>query len=220
MSEALERARAAVSRLKIFPLPEVVLLPNSALPLHVFEPRYRALVADALSSDKVFALAQVFPGQETRAEHPELEPMLCVGTIALHQGLADGRSNLVLAGVARARLVHELPQTKLYREVEAVLLEDPVLDEADQDELALRSVVVELMARLPTEVAERLALLTTRLRGGALADLLASTIMEDVARRFEVLNETDVRVRMRTVGQEAMFLIGSLETRKAEGLLN
>lgn len=220
MSDALERARAAVSRLKVFPLPEVVLLPNSALPLHVFEQRYRNLVADALATDKVFAMAQVFPGQETRVEHPELEPMLCVGTIALHQGLPDGRSNLVLAGVARARLVRELPQTKLYREVEAVLLEDPVLDEADDDEVSLRSVVVELMARLPTDVAERLALLTTRLRGGALADVLASSIMEDVVRRFEVLNETDVRVRMRTVGQEAMFLIGSLETQKFEGLLN
>jgi hypothetical protein len=117
-------------------------------------------------------------------------------------------------------VVRELPRTKKYREVEAVLLEDEQLVEGDPDEVALRGVLVELLARLPTEVAERVAQVTTRVRGGALADVLAATIMEDAARRFEVLNETDVRERMRAVGQEAMFLIGSLEVRKPEGLLN
>jgi Lon protease-like protein len=219
VSEALERARVAVARLKVFPLPSLVLLPGSALPLHIFEPRYRALLADALATDKLFAMAQVIPGQEER-DGAELEPMLCVGTIALHQGLDDGRSNLLLAGVARARLVRELPQTKAYREVEAVLLEDAVLEETDPDEVALRSVVNDLIARLPTEVAERVAQVTTRVRGGALADVLASTIMDDVMRRFEILNETDVRERMRVVAQETNFLIGSLEARKPEGLLN
>ena len=55
----LERVHAAAGRLKVFPLPSLVLFPGTAVPLHIFELRYRAMVRDALASDSVFALAQV-----------------------------------------------------------------------------------------------------------------------------------------------------------------
>lgn len=223
MSDALDRARAAASRLKVFPLPSVVLLPGSAIPLHIFEPRYRELLADAMATDKVFAMAQVLPGQESMvAGAPELEPMMCIGSVAIHHPLEDGRSNLVLAGVVRAKVVRELPLVHRYREVAAVVVEDEVLDEQDPDEVSLRAAVIELMARLPTQVAERVAQVTSRVRGGALADVLASTLMEDVVRRYEVLCETDVRERMRMVAQEALYLVGSLKPSrgKPEGLMN
>ena len=64
MTTTLDAARGAVKRLKVFPLPPVVLLPGSAAPLHIFEPRYRELVKAALESDGIFAMAQVLPGQE------------------------------------------------------------------------------------------------------------------------------------------------------------
>ncbi len=219
MSETLERARAAVTRLKIFPLPSVVLLPGSALPLHIFEPRYRALVKDSVESDRLFAMAQVIPGQE-RAAQPELESMLCIGTIAMHELLEDGRSNLVLAGVVRARVVRELPQTKPYREVEAELLVDQTLASDDPDELMIKSALLELIARLPTEVGERIAQVTSRVSGGALADVMAAAVMDDVARRYEVLCELDVRTRMRIVAEETMVIVGGMKARKPEGLLN
>lgn len=219
MSEALERARGGVRRLKIFPLPSVVLLPGSALPLHIFEPRYRELVTDALAGDKLFAMAQVVPGQE-RAPLPDLEPMLCVGTISMHETLEDGRFNLVLSGVARARIVRELPQAKGYREVEAELLEDPQVAPDDDDEESLKFALLELIARLPTDVGEQVAQATARARGGALADVLASAVMDDVIRRYEVLCELDVHVRMQMVAEETMMLVGGMQSRKPEGLLN
>lgn len=219
MTETLDKARAAVSRLKVFPLPSVVLLPGTAVPLHIFEPRYRALVKDALESDGLFAMAQVLPGQEALlAGKPELEEMLCVGSIGMHEALEDGRYNLVLVGVARARLKRELPTTQLYREVEAELLEDEAL-EADAD-LSLRRAVVELVARLPTQVGQRIAQVASRVSGGALADVVASTFMQDPVRRFEVLNETDVRVRLEIVTEELLSLVGHLKPRKPEGLMN
>ena len=221
MSEALERARAAVHRLKVFPLPPVVLLPGTAVPLHIFEERYRTLLADALASDRIFALAQVIPGQEDRMEgRPDLEPVLCVGLVTACAKLEDGRSNLVLVGVARARILRELPQVKLYREVEAELVLDAPVPLDDPEEVALQTAVVELMARLPTEVAERVAQVTSHAHGGALADAVAATILDDVVRRYEVLCETDVRERMRAVGQETMLLVGSMRARKPEGLMN
>lgn len=219
MSEALEKARAAVKRLKVFPLPSVVLLPGTAVPLHIFEPRYRALVKDALETDGLFAMAQVMPGQEALlAGSPRLEEMLCIGSIGMHEPLEDGRYNLVLVGLARARLRHEHATTHLYREVEAELLEDEAVDE--EADANLRRAVVELVARLPTQVGQRVAQVASRVTGGALADVVASTFMQDPVRRFEVLNETDVRLRLEIVTEELLSLVGHLKPRKPEGLMN
>jgi Lon protease-like protein len=103
--DALERVKAAAGRLKVFPLPSAVLLPGGIMPLHIFEPRYRAMLKDAMDTDSVFAMAQVVPGQERElAGKPELDAMLCVGVVSVHESLEDGRSNLVLTGVCRARI--------------------------------------------------------------------------------------------------------------------
>lgn len=219
MSDALERARAAVKRLKVFPLPSVVLLPGSALPLHIFEQRYRDLVRDALASDGVFAMAWPLPGQEKQlAGKPMLEPLLCVGVIGMHEPLDDGRYNLVVIGVSRARIVRELESTALYREVEAELLPDEAL--AGEEDEPLRQAIVELVARLPLEVGQRIAQVTARARGGALADLVAATVLQDTARRFEVLSELDVRERLRSVTEDTLDVVGRLKPRKREGLMN
>ena len=191
MSDTLDKARAAVKRLKVFPLPSVVLLPGTAAPLHIFEPRYRELVKDALASDGLIAMAQVMPGQETLvAGKPALEEMLCIGLIGMNEVLEDGRYNLVLVGVARARIRHEHPTTHLYREVEAELIEDEPL-EAEGD-VSLRRAVLELVARLPTQVGQRVAQVTSRVAGGALADVVASTFMQDPAQRFEEIGRAHV----------------------------
>ena len=219
MTDTLEKARAAVKRLKVFPLPAVVLLPGSAAPLHIFEPRYRAMVRDAVATDGLFAMAQVLPGQESLLPNkPQLEEMLCVGLITMNEELEDGRFNLVLVGVARARMRSELNSAHPYREVEAELIEDEVLE--PEEDVSLRRAVVELVARLPTQVGQRVAQVASRVSGGALADVVASTFMQDPARRFEVLNETDVRLRMEIVTEELLMLVGHLKPRKPEGLMN
>lgn len=219
MGEAIDRVRAAARRLKVFPLPSVVLLPGTVQPLHIFEQRYRDMVKAALESDGVFAMAQVLPGQEHRlAGSPELEPMLCAGVIGVHEQLEDGRYNLVLVGVARLRLVRELPQVATYREVEAELLEDPPVD--SEEEVPLRQAVLELIARIPDEVGDKVATVTNRLHGGQLADVVAGTIFQEPAQRFEVLLQTDVRARLREVTDEVMQVVARLKPRKQEGLLN
>lgn len=219
MSDTLDKVRAAVKRLKVFPLPSVVLLPGSAAPLHIFEPRYRAMVKAALETDGLFAMAQVMPGQETLvAGKPQLEEMVCVGLIGMNEALEDGRYNLVLVGVARARLRAELPGSQPYREFEAELLEDEEVE--PEVDVNLRRAVVELVARLPTQVGQRVAQVASRVSGGSLADVVASTVMQDPARRFEVLNEVDVRQRIEIVTEELLMLVGHLKPRKPEGLMN
>jgi Lon protease-like protein len=101
----------------LFPLPNAVLFPQAILPLHIFEPRYRQMTADALAGEQLIAMALLRPvieGAETPRPRP-IWPTVGLGRIVAHQQLADGRYYLVLRGLARARVLAEVPSDKLYR---------------------------------------------------------------------------------------------------------
>jgi len=88
--------------LGVFALPRVVLFPGATLPLHVFEPRYRNLVRDALDGDRAFALALLKPGYEPYYEGtPDIYPIGCAGHIDDVVALPDGRFLLTLTGTHR-----------------------------------------------------------------------------------------------------------------------
>src|SRR5262249_9899582 len=94
--------------LPLFPLPNVVLFPNVFLPLHIFEPRYRAMVSDALASDRMIGMVLLKPRWESEYEgRPPVYPTGCSGVITHVDRLPDGRYNLVLRGVERFRIVEE-----------------------------------------------------------------------------------------------------------------
>ncbi|MFC4293736.1 LON peptidase substrate-binding domain-containing protein [Novosphingobium tardum] len=109
-----------LARLSIFPLPGALLFPGLQLPLHIFEPRYRALVTDALARDRRIAMIQP---RGTQDDAP-LFTIGCVGHIDQVEALDDGRFNIVLEGRSRFRLIRELPATTPFRQVEAELIED------------------------------------------------------------------------------------------------
>jgi Lon protease-like protein len=111
-------------RVPLFPLPNVVLFPCAALPLHIFEPRYRAMMREALSGERLIAMALLKPGYEAEyAGNPPVWDVVGIGRILEHEALADGRYNLVLWGVARARIV-EVVRSDPYRTARVELLED------------------------------------------------------------------------------------------------
>jgi Lon protease-like protein len=94
--------------LPLFPLPNVVLFPNVFLPLHVFEPRYREMVADSLAGDRMIGMVLLKPGWEQEYEaRPAVYPIGCTGVITHVDRLADGRYNIVLRGVERFRILSE-----------------------------------------------------------------------------------------------------------------
>lgn len=107
-------------RLTIFPLTGAILFPGLQLPLHLFEPRYRAMVSDALARDRRIGMIQ--PQQP--AEGAPLFKIGCVGRIGEFEALEDGRYNLVLEGESRFRILRELDVTTAFRQVEAELIED------------------------------------------------------------------------------------------------
>ncbi len=113
------------TRLSIFPLTGTILLPGLQLPLHLFEPRYRALASDALARDRRIAMIQ----PQRPLEGAPLFAVGCVGRIGEFEALDDGRFNLVLEGEQRFRVLRELDVTTPFRQVEAELIED------DEDEV-------------------------------------------------------------------------------------
>jgi Lon protease-like protein len=92
----------------LFPLPGVVLFPGTLLPLHIFEPRYRTLVAHALASDRVIGMAMLASHLPDLATgQPAIHEIGGAGTIVEHEALEDGRSNIVLEGSFRFRILRE-----------------------------------------------------------------------------------------------------------------
>lgn len=108
-------ARTTAQRLSIFPLSGAMLFPRAQLPLHIFEPRYRALVSDALARDRRISMIQ--PRGE--GEPPPLFEVGCIGHIREVERLDDGRFNIILEGINRFRVVRELVVTTPFRQIEA-----------------------------------------------------------------------------------------------------
>jgi uncharacterized protein len=106
---------ADLLRVPIFPLAGALLFPGAQLPLHIFEPRYRTMVRDALASDRLIAMVQPRDDHEP----PALFEVGCIGRIAACDELEDGRFNIVLEGVSRFRIVGEAQVTTPYRQVDA-----------------------------------------------------------------------------------------------------
>jgi uncharacterized protein len=139
--------------LAVFPLTGVMLLPGTMLPLHIFEPRYRAMVEDALEGDKVFGMIQPFTpqndnrGPQPGADHlaPDLYRVGCAGYIEKWEKLPDGRFFLQLKGVNRFRFSQELELQRGYRRVKAVYQDfpDALLEQSWQ---CNRSAVLDALA--------------------------------------------------------------------------
>jgi Lon protease-like protein len=94
-------------RLPLFPLPGVVLLPGTLLPLHIFEPRYRAMVSDALEGDRMIGMALLKPGWERAVEPTPIYTIGGAGEIVESEDLEDGRYNILLEGRFRYRVLDE-----------------------------------------------------------------------------------------------------------------
>lgn len=110
---------------RLFPLPNLVLFPQVVQGLHIFEPRYRQMTADALAGDGLITLVLLKGGWEDDYDKtPAVEDVACLGRITRHEALPDGRFNLHLRGLARVRLVEELATDKKYRTAKAVAVPD------------------------------------------------------------------------------------------------
>jgi Lon protease-like protein len=193
----------------VFPLDQVTLLPQQVLPLHIFEPRYRQMVTDALDGSGQIAMA-VFDGRDWKQQYhgrPPIRPAVCIGHIAQHEKLADGRYNIMLRGVCRARVIKELAprDARLYREA---MLEPIGLEQDETPTLkALRiSIERDLDAGPLARLADGAALLEyirdDDIPTAALLELISFTLVKDREKRYRLLEEGDADARAEMVRRE------------------
>ncbi len=193
---------AALAEMPLFPLTEVVLFPNALLPLHVFEPRYRALVSDCMASHKVFAIALITDPDGADANgNPPIAAVAGAGLIVEHHALSDGRSTLVLHGQARVRL-EELPFVPPYRRARATVIHDEPEDVAATDRTALLASAAAFSAEVQKQDARFSYRLPLHLPAAAMADHCAHHLVVDTSVRLALLGEVDPRARVRIVTTE------------------
>ncbi len=120
VSGVVHMTTQTATRIAIFPLPGALLFPRMQLPLHIFEPRYQAMIRESLSRDRRIGMIQP-KGIETSGgkEVKALYDIGCIGKIANVEAMDDGRYNIILEGLTRFRLVRELEVSTPFRQIEA-----------------------------------------------------------------------------------------------------
>jgi Lon protease-like protein len=186
---------------RLFPLPNLVLFPYVIQALHIFEPRYRRLTADALEKDRLIAMVLLRPGWEKNYEgRPPLHPFACLGRITAHKRLQNGRYNLQLRGLIRARIVKEMRSAKLpYRTARVELVPEVNVEDAQQEKLLRRHMGRAASAWFPTEEPGATVfrkLVRSNLPLGMICDVLAFALPLDVQLKQELLESADVAARI------------------------
>ena len=192
------------ARVSIFPLSGALLLPGMELPLHIFEPRYRALIHDAMARDRRIGMIQ----PRAEGEKPALFDMGCLGHINHIEALEDGRFNIILKGLARFRVIRELDVSTAFRQVEADV------EQAPEDEVlaAVERASVELEARRFAEALGYVVDWTavSRLDDMSLINGIAQVVPFDPAAKQTLLEADNLRERADRIVQ-LMQIVGRIE---------
>jgi Lon protease-like protein len=183
----------------LFPLPNVVLYPHVLQPLHIFEPRYRQMVADALEDERLLALALLQPGWETAtAADPALHPMVCLGRITAEERLESGHYHLILQGLQRAVITEEVETDQPYRTARLKLQRDLYVPGPEDGELLLRSELLAGFRRVFPQLAvdhELQQIFETETPLGVLCDIIAYALRLPPEYAQELLAELRVARR-------------------------
>ncbi|MFQ5673709.1 MAG: LON peptidase substrate-binding domain-containing protein [Nitrospinales bacterium] len=190
--------------ISLFPLPSSVFYPGTFLPLHIFEPRYRQMVRDALDNRRLIGMVLLKPGwEENYYDRPEVAAVGCAGNIDKAQPLADGKFNIVLRGVSRFRILHEIGGQP-FRLAQVEFLEEIHDETSDFSETALAARLLacyeNYIGLLPPEHPERQkADLAPCRRFSHFVDRIAYRFDLNLERKQAFLEETDVRKRAETL---------------------
>lgn len=193
----------ALLDLPIFPLPGTVLLPRTFISLHVFEPRYRAMLEDCIEGHRALAVAMINPdGLPDRWDRPSIHPIAGVGVLRRSARLPDGRYNIVLEGLARVDIHDEHMPTKLYRRARATVVPDrwPIDAAALGPAVAsLRALCSRALTQISPTDSEILEGLNAIQDPSRLADMVAAAAIAEAPERQRALAEADVLARLQLV---------------------
>jgi len=179
----------------LLPLPNLVFFPGVVQGLHIFEPRYRQMMADAVESDGLITLVMLRPDWEEGYEaKPDIEEVACLGRIVWHEQLADGRYNLRLRGMSRVRILEVVPTDRLYRTARVEVIAETA--PAELPELtALRHALADVLLPRFAEDAQAQRQLSDLFGGelplGRVCDIIAYALPLPVQFKQSMLAEPD-----------------------------
>jgi uncharacterized protein len=212
-------------RVKIFPLPNLVLFPNVVQPLHIFEPRYCEMLQDALTSDRLIAMAVLGQNWEPHYEQrPPIAPIVCVGKIISHTHCDEDRHNILLVGMKRARVVRELQSEKPYRVAQVEVLED--IYTADDTPLRpelIRRLQETFLSFVPEGLAAQESfreLMGKHLPLGALTDMITFAVNLPAPIKLQLLSEINVDIRCRILTRCLEQKMKSAESSQENSMCN
>ena len=199
----------------IFPLTGLVLFPRTLITLHIFEPRYKALVERTLETDRRMATANIRPGSETNEfGKPRVYRTITIARILHDEKLEDGTFNILLEGIERA-LVDEELEHEPYRIVKARSLVDIMseedrhaIQEAHQESVALAN---EVATRIPDLRSTLTNLDNIHLHPGIIADQIAAALIVEPYERQGILEERNVLRRIQLVNVQMRAILAKLE---------
>jgi Lon protease-like protein len=190
----------ALHTIPIFPLPSVVLFPNVFLPLHIFEARYRQMVTDALSGDRIIGMTLLRSSAESPDGRPPIYDIGCSGVITHVERLADGRFNLILRGVEKFRIVGEEEPApgQLYRTAVISPIEEDI-DEVERAGLASERRQLEIRLAPLFERARAESFLPQTMPDADLINALAQNLEFDPVERQALLEQPGPVARCRAM---------------------
>lgn len=209
-----------LQEIPIFPLPDVVLYPDTLAPLHIFEARYREMTATALKGEGVIGLVAVRPEHlDEMAGDPPVYEVGCAGRIVEHERHADGRYHLLLKACGRFRIHRELPRGagRLHRRARVEMLGEPQGDtEAGE---ATRRRVLALLQRMMGKEGLSAGALTSlaRCRLENFAHKLAQQLRAPVEEKQAWLEAQDVAARAALIEAGLEFERAARQGAAAEG---
>jgi Lon protease-like protein len=204
---------------RLFPLPDFVLFPHVVAPLHIFEPRYHQMTADALAGDRLIAMVLLKPGyEEDYAGAPPIHDMACLGQIVNEQRLPDGKFNLLVRGLSRLRLEKEVPTDRLYRLAQGWPLPDADGDPLSDLREALSDATSPLLPDQGPAAGQLKSLFSSKLPLGGLCDVLAFALPLPTDVRQILLEELDIEQRTRRLIHELQSgAVPEIVPRRPEG---
>lgn len=207
---------AALDELPVFPLPRTVLFPGALLPLHIFEPRYRAMVKECLAGHKAMAVALLRDGERSE----DFEPMAGVGVIVDSVSLPDGRYHILLQGRARVRL-EELPFLPPYKRARATIVRSANESvPTASDVAALLSSTAGFAASMRARDPDFELPFPPHATPTQVADLAAHYLVLDARERQALLEELDTRARVRRTAQALALQTAAIRRPRPRSQMN
>ena len=187
-------------RVRLFPLPEMVLFPHAMQPLHIFEPRYCEMLSEALAGDHLIAMATLIGGDIGGVlTDPPIASTVCLGRIVSHAEVEEGRHNVLLVGVRRAQVVTEMDAGRPFRMATVDVLDDIYPPTGATERGQLKSDLLEAFGEvIPASVNAQQNLhdlMAGQMGLGPITDIISYTLPFEVVEKLRLLSDSNVDTR-------------------------